>query len=396
MKKTIQIEGLSFTRGEDGDGWCCETSLNGWNGPEKPCDVVIEIDTDDEFSWAASDVERQPTEAQVAAVKFLLENQSRIIERVLDASLCWARYFMQNNEDWFDDDDAIESLADLRDNLGGLDILVRPQAVDGFAWIGFSTDCEWDEEHGLGIAVWKDIVIDVGQADVSFSTPCGGFDEVLPVEEKEIREHLLSSLEEQEQQAEAAYLASLPDSVKLVHAICIGDGDEVQRLKQGGAKVSEVPAQFPAPIFMAIQSQDPTVVATIIDEGASLSVKNEEGQTPVEFAEQMVENFRITARMQAGDTDAINAMLGGLLGGDSSDPLQSIQDTLDEIRGLGGEFAEAAQDMGELFDALTGELPSRVDGGPAPRDASHDDPRQATLDTLEQWQQILKTLKQST
>ncbi|WP_372716612.1 hypothetical protein [Novipirellula sp.] len=283
MNKTIQIEDLCFTRDEEGAGWSCETEIKGWNGPQEFCDVVIEIDTEmsDGFSSQPLVADREPTEAQIAAVKYLLENQSQIIQRVLDASLRWVRYFMKNNEDWFDEDETIETVSQLRDSIGALEILVSPQAVDGFAWIGFSTDCEWDDEHGLGIAVWKDTVIDVGHADVAFSTPYGGFDEILPIEEKETRENVLSSLEEQEQQAEAEYLASLPDSVKLVQAICIGDQDEVQRLKQGGAQVNDTPATFPAPIFMAIQSQNPAAVAAMIAEGASLSVKNDEGQTPV-------------------------------------------------------------------------------------------------------------------
>ena len=388
MKKTIQIEGLWFTRDEEGAGWSCETELKGWNGPHESCDVVIEIDTEmsDGFSSQPLVPDLEPTEAQIAAVKYLLENQSRIIERVLDASLRWARYFMENNEDWFDEDEAIESVSQLRDNMGALEILVSPQAVDGFAWIGFSTDCEWDEEHGLGIAVWKDTVIDVGHADVAFSTPYGGFDEILPIEEKETRENVLSSLEEQEQQAEAEYLASLPDSVKLVQAICIGDQDEVQRLKQRGAKVNDTPATFPPPIFMAMQTQDPAAVAAMIAEGASLSVKNHEGQTPVEFAQQMIETFSMSSQMPLGDPELMREMISEFLGEDVGDPYDVVQDTLNEIRGLGGELADAADEIGGMFDRLAGEDSESTPG------SSHDSEQQETLDAL---QQILEIVRQA-
>ncbi|EMI22297.1 hypothetical protein RMSM_00773 [Rhodopirellula maiorica SM1] len=387
MKKKIQIDDLCFTRDEDRGGWSCETEIKGWNGPQEVCDVVIEIDTEmgDTFSTQLA-ADREPSEAQIAAVKYLLENQSRIITRVLDASLRWARYFMESNEGWFDEEEVITNVSDLRENLAGLDILVSPQAVDGFAWIGFSTDCEWDEEHGLGVAVWKDTVIDVGHADVAFSTPYGGFDEILPIEEKETRENVLSSLEEQEQQAEAAYLASLPDSVKLVQAICIDDQDEVQRLKQRGAKVSDTPATFPAPIFMAIQSQSPAAVAAMIEEGASLRVKNDEGQTPEEFAQQMMDAFTMSSQMPFADPAQMKEMMSEFLGEDVGDPYQMIQETLDEIRGLGGDLADAAEEVGSMFDRLTGE-----DSAITPSNSRDPEPQES----VESLQQILEILKQA-
>lgn len=34
--------------------------------------------------------------------------------------------------------------------------------------MGFELDCNWDEEHGLGVLMHKNRVVKVGQADVSF------------------------------------------------------------------------------------------------------------------------------------------------------------------------------------------------------------------------------------
>ncbi len=40
----------------------------------------------------------------------------------------------------------------------------------GYAYIGFELGCVWDEEHGAGVLMHKERVIDIGQADTSFNS----------------------------------------------------------------------------------------------------------------------------------------------------------------------------------------------------------------------------------
>ncbi len=45
---------------------------------------------------------------------------------------------------------------------------VESGAKDGIAYLGFEFDCNWDEEHGLGVMMHGSRVLEVGQAEVSF------------------------------------------------------------------------------------------------------------------------------------------------------------------------------------------------------------------------------------
>jgi hypothetical protein len=41
---------------------------------------------------------------------------------------------------------------------------------DGYAYIGFELGCTWDEEHGDGVMMQKDRVIEIGLAATSFDS----------------------------------------------------------------------------------------------------------------------------------------------------------------------------------------------------------------------------------
>ncbi len=58
---------------------------------------------------------------------------------------------------------------DVKRELGLSSVLISNEAYDGIALFGFEMGCSWDEEHGAGILFYKNVVVDYGQADSSFS-----------------------------------------------------------------------------------------------------------------------------------------------------------------------------------------------------------------------------------
>jgi hypothetical protein len=58
---------------------------------------------------------------------------------------------------------------DVKSELGLSSVLISNEVYDGMALFGFEMGCSWDEEHGAGILFYKNVVVDYGQADSSFS-----------------------------------------------------------------------------------------------------------------------------------------------------------------------------------------------------------------------------------
>jgi len=61
------------------------------------------------------------------------------------------------------------------DNKNELNQLIYPIKIfimdvekDGFPYIGIQFDCKWDQEHGVGVMLYKDNVVDIGGSDTAF------------------------------------------------------------------------------------------------------------------------------------------------------------------------------------------------------------------------------------
>ncbi len=394
MKNTLLIAGKTF-QSDGGDGWHGEIEVQGWAAKGAACTATIHISSkyyDDE-----NEPQPQPTPEQCAAVEFLVKNHASLIAKGLNAALTYVREFV--TDDFYGEEYSIETVDDVRDNVSEPDFLINCEAVDGVAWIGLSAGCEWDDEHALGIAFWKNIILDIGYADVAFSTPYGGFQ--LNDEEQAERDRVIAAIQQiaevEDEVAQNEYIASLPLSIRLVQAICNQDHDEAQRLRDAGARVNDVPKTFAAPIFFALNYQDPRVVAAMIAEGALLDVRNEMGQTPIEFAQQMVKTFALTARMQAGDPGAMRDLMREFNGGnelDIKDPLAESLNMLAEIQEAGGELAAAAENMSGMFDKLSGGF-AAMSGESAEKKKYYDGIQSDTQKMSRDWSEILKVLKRA-
>jgi len=107
------------------------------------------------------------TEEQINALGFLNDNDAKIRDAILQALLEEIPEIRDIYEDLVPE---INSIADFKPLLGLSIIHVMDSDKDGFAYIGYEFGCDWDEEHGIGVMMHKDRVLEIGQADISFNS----------------------------------------------------------------------------------------------------------------------------------------------------------------------------------------------------------------------------------
>jgi hypothetical protein len=57
---------------------------------------------------------------------------------------------------------------DLNDHVELLVAHVQSKPTDAIAYVGYQFACDWEEEHGLGVLLHGNRVVDIGQADTAF------------------------------------------------------------------------------------------------------------------------------------------------------------------------------------------------------------------------------------
>lgn len=115
-----------------------------------------------------------PSVEQANALTYLVDCQQEIRNVVLSA-------FYSKYPQWYlDFADACdeEQLDDLPSKLNApedLKNLIGPGIVhlcitnrDGLGYVGIEFGCEWEEEHGLGVMLHKQRIVQIGHADASF------------------------------------------------------------------------------------------------------------------------------------------------------------------------------------------------------------------------------------
>ena len=121
-------------------------------------------------------VEEKPTIAQehIAAYNYAIENQDVIKNSILKELI--KKYSGLQSEYSYDEDEAAVYMPDIEDvedfkNLIGLSrIHIMNVFKEGIAYTGYEFSCTWDEEHGLGVMMYRNKVVAMGGADMSFLT----------------------------------------------------------------------------------------------------------------------------------------------------------------------------------------------------------------------------------
>lgn len=154
--------------------WVAEVTLPSWagfqvrHGPDVDAHDPSAANGTARLSIAAvdSDARTPPTAEQIAAFRYLLDNEVAIADAVARALV---RYCPGNAYDG--DDDVlweVDGIDDLRQLVRLTAVQVLTVARDGAACVGFEFACAWDYEHAAGVMTHLGRVIATGQGVCSF------------------------------------------------------------------------------------------------------------------------------------------------------------------------------------------------------------------------------------
>jgi hypothetical protein len=104
------------------------------------------------------------TVEQVNAVQYLIENSEKIKIALLT---CLNNDLHKLRKTNIDSIPQVNEIDDFKNSISLSALHIMDSDKDDFAYVGFEFNCDWDKEHGIGIMMHKDKVIDVGQAETA-------------------------------------------------------------------------------------------------------------------------------------------------------------------------------------------------------------------------------------
>lgn len=113
------------------------------------------------------DYVKTTTQEQINSTNYLIENSEKIRDVVLNALLQELPNLRENYDSIIPEIDKIE---DFKKYLGLSNVHIMSSDKDNFAYVGCELGCDWDNEHGIGVMLHKDIIVAIGQAETSFDS----------------------------------------------------------------------------------------------------------------------------------------------------------------------------------------------------------------------------------
>lgn len=115
-----------------------------------------------------------PSDAQTQAYAYHVESAKEVMIAVLTALRPYyesmrPRYREFLGEEFETRMPALTDAEDLRGLIFLQHVHVHPWTKDGKAYVGLQFGCAWDQEHGLGVMMNQNRVVDLGEAAVSFA-----------------------------------------------------------------------------------------------------------------------------------------------------------------------------------------------------------------------------------
>jgi hypothetical protein len=110
----------------------------------------------------------EPSESQINALNFLIENPETIKSSLIDA----LEQHVPSLIEYYGEGDeylpVFSTKEELANFFGVANVFVFLEEKDNFSYIGLECGCTWDDEHGLGFLLHKNRVFHIGAADASF------------------------------------------------------------------------------------------------------------------------------------------------------------------------------------------------------------------------------------
>ena len=115
----------------------------------------------------------KPQGFQKNAINYFYENQEKLLNSFCNGIIEHYPKLMEiYSIEEYDEEygfPELKSIEDVKKIIGIGNIHILDDQKDDYSYLGFECGCPWDEEHGLGVIMHKERVIDVGAADISFS-----------------------------------------------------------------------------------------------------------------------------------------------------------------------------------------------------------------------------------
>lgn len=177
--------------GDWDDGtWEGDVTLSFWLQFQNRSGPYGSQDNDDNeyfrISIEAPGKHQPPSLEQAAAFEFLMTNHLHVYETVMNAAFAiypsereayrdgygltraTGKLLEALEREYGESVPAMSSAEELSAVMGLNQIHILSYAKDGVAYLGFEFGCNWDEEHGFGVLMHKDRIVEVGPAHVSF------------------------------------------------------------------------------------------------------------------------------------------------------------------------------------------------------------------------------------
>jgi hypothetical protein len=159
------------------DWWEGEMKLPAWSGfqsrrggynsqdSESPADGTVEIHVNPGEPHAPL----EPTAAQCRAMDFQIQHGEAVVNAVLAALM---PYYLEMKKEWDLDDELmppVKEPAEFCSRMGLGVVHVLPHEKEGVSYVGLEIGCDWEEEHGLGVVLLKDRVVEIADGEIAFS-----------------------------------------------------------------------------------------------------------------------------------------------------------------------------------------------------------------------------------
>jgi hypothetical protein len=124
------------------------------------------------YTVDGDDLELKQSEKHKSVLEFVICNQSKILNAILSELL--KRYPAMQEHYGYEGDDKqdfmpdVHTIHDFADLLSPVAVHILSVYKNNFPYIGYQFSCSWDLEHGFGVMMFQDRVVEIGGADSSF------------------------------------------------------------------------------------------------------------------------------------------------------------------------------------------------------------------------------------
>ncbi|MFV0290280.1 MAG: DUF6985 domain-containing protein [Mangrovibacterium sp.] len=129
------------------------------------CDIIYEL--------VGKRIVKKPTKKHTNGLKTLVTNQREVLDSMLNALLI--KYPKMQEEFDYPINEKKEIMPEIT-SIEGFSELLSPTTIyihskykDDLPYIGYLFSCTWDSEHGLGILMHNNEVIEIGEGSIAFS-----------------------------------------------------------------------------------------------------------------------------------------------------------------------------------------------------------------------------------